>query len=93
MSDFKDTGGSAFPLAIENHVLDDGMTLRQYAAIKLKVPDSGTGWLDDMIRQSLRDDLAAKAMQALITRIEMSGGEKAGEAYRIADAMLKAGQA
>jgi hypothetical protein len=31
-----------------------GMTLRQYAAIKLKVPDSGTDWLDDMIRESLR---------------------------------------
>ena len=33
-----------------------GMSLRQYAAIKLKVPDSGTDWLDDMIRQSLKDD-------------------------------------
>jgi hypothetical protein len=30
------------------------MTLRQYAAIKLKVPNSGTDWLDDMIRESLR---------------------------------------
>jgi hypothetical protein len=39
----------------------DGMTLRQYAAIHLKVPNSGTDWLDDMIRQSLRDDFAAKA--------------------------------
>ena len=39
----------------------DGMTLRQYAAIKLRVPNSGTDWLDEMIRTSLRDDLAAKA--------------------------------
>jgi len=31
-----------------------GMTLRQYAAIKLKVPNSGTDWLDEMIRQSLQ---------------------------------------
>jgi hypothetical protein len=46
---------------------EDGMSLRQYAAIKLRVPESGTDWLDDMIRKSLRTDLAAKAMQALIT--------------------------
>lgn len=39
---------------------------------------------------SLRDYFAAKAMQALITRIPMSGGEKARDAYAIADAMLKA---
>lgn len=30
----------------------EGMTLRQYAAIHLKVPDSGTDWLDDMIKKS-----------------------------------------
>ena len=32
----------------------DGMTLRQYAAIKLCVPDSGLPWLDEMIVQSRR---------------------------------------
>ena len=32
----------------------DGMTLRQYAAIKLAVPDSGLPWLDEMIVQSRR---------------------------------------
>ena len=31
---------------------NDGMTLRQYAAIKLRVPDSGLPWLDDMIVKS-----------------------------------------
>jgi hypothetical protein len=36
---------------------EEGMTLRQYAAIKLKVPDSGTDWLDDMIRKSNEIDL------------------------------------
>lgn len=44
-----------------------GMTLRQYAAIKLRVPNSGTDWLDEMIRTSLRDELAAKAVQAYFT--------------------------
>ena len=28
-----------------------GMTLRQYAAIHLKVPNSGTDWLDEMIKE------------------------------------------
>ena len=69
------TGGPAFPAAKiisgDNYnpptkVYHSGMTLRQYAAIKLKVPDSGDDWLDDMIRKSLRDDFAAKAMQAQI---------------------------
>jgi hypothetical protein len=36
---------------------EEGMTLRQYAAIKLKVPDSGTDWLDDMIRKANEIDL------------------------------------
>jgi hypothetical protein len=83
------------------------MTLRQYAAIKLKVPDSGTDWLDDMIRESLRDDFAAKAMQSLIEKVvlrDQATGmpqpvvtevqEKiARGAYAYADAMLKAKQA
>lgn len=57
-----------------------GMTRRQYAAIKLRVPNSGTDWLDELIRTSLRDDLAAKAMLSL----------PASKAYVMADAMLKA---
>jgi hypothetical protein len=55
------TGGPAFPVQsvyIEDQATNShGMTLRQYAAIKLKVPDSGTDWLDDMIRKSNRIDL------------------------------------
>lgn len=43
-----------------------GATLRQYAAIKLKVPESGTEWLDEMILKSRRDDIAEKAMIGLI---------------------------
>lgn len=56
----KDKGGPAFPNEGFNGWGEpfQGMTLRQYAAIKLKVPDSGTDWLDDMIRQSLKDDFA-----------------------------------
>ena len=32
-----------------------GMTMRQYAAIHLRVPNSGADWLDDMINQSSND--------------------------------------
>jgi hypothetical protein len=54
---------SAFPSTFkslhpeEQQVHRWGMTLRQYAAIKLKVPDSGTDWLDDMIRKSNEFDM------------------------------------
>jgi len=72
-----------------------GMTLRQYAAIKLRVPNSGTDWLDEMIRTSLRDDLAAKAMQGMAGRFgycERGWDQKdlAGQSYEIADATLAA---
>jgi hypothetical protein len=36
-----------------------GLTAREYAAIQLRVPESGTPWLDAMIRVRLRDDFAA----------------------------------
>ena len=44
---------------------NSGLTLRQYAAIRLKVPDSGEEWLDDMIRESRRLDYAGQAMAGL----------------------------
>ena len=55
-------GGPAFPRTVTiNDGIDgfterknNGMTLRQYAAIKLAVPDSGLPWLDEMIVQSRR---------------------------------------
>lgn len=72
-----------------------GMTLRQYAAVKLRVPNSGTDWLDEMIRTSLRDDLAAKAMQGMAGShgyCERGWDQKdlAGQAYELADATIGA---
>ena len=84
---------SAFPLATDGGHFSEGMTLRQYAAIKLKVPDSGTDWLDDMITKSLQNDFAAKAMQAMVTDSGWQGGTcktVASVAYEMADAMLRA---
>ena len=92
-------GGPAFPHTtqwdgITSATNYHGMTLRQYAAIKLRVPDSGTDWLDDMIRKSNRDHFAAAALQPLVTSaIELDHVKwdaTAQHAYLIADAMLKA---
>ena len=50
-------GGPAFSMGYHpegNSADHSGMTLRQYAAIKLAVPDSGLPWLDEMIVQSRR---------------------------------------
>ena len=95
-------GGPAFPCETvgadehgEYRLPWQGMTLRQYAAIKLRVPNSGTDWLDEMIRTSLRDDLAAKAMQGMAGShgyCERGWDQKdlAGQAYELADATLDA---
>ena len=92
------TGGPAFPTPRyeRGDMYSLGMTMRQYAAIKLKVPDSGTDWLDDMIRKSLLDDFAAKAMQGMLAcPVQPQSGADmyARDAYVVADAMLKAREA
>ena len=46
-------------------IIEDGMSVRQYAAIHLRVPMSGTEWLDDMIREAQRNEFAARAITAL----------------------------
>jgi hypothetical protein len=70
------------------------MTLRQYAAIKLKVPDSGIDWLDEMITKSLCDDFAAKAMQAIFSTVphlqSIDPALASIESYEISDAMMEA---
>ena len=55
---------------------------KNYAAIQ----PLAEGYSEGM---SLRDWFAGLAMQALITRTPMSGGERARDAYIIANAMLK----
>ncbi len=89
------TGGPAFPSTEANGANsgDVGMTPRQYAAINLKVPDSGTDWLDDMIRESLHDDFAAKAMQAIVSNGDVDPQKISQASHIIAEAMLKASQA
>lgn len=52
------TGGPAFPESGPRGQASggEGMTLRQYAAIHLKVPNSGTDWLDEMIEEANKID-------------------------------------
>jgi hypothetical protein len=101
MSDIE-TGGPAFPWCGDLNdcpTINLGMTLRQYAAIKLRVPNSGTDWLDAMILQSLRNEFAGKAMQAYLTQQEVSlaiqkkiikTSDLCGSSYEWADEMTKA---
>lgn len=88
----KDESGPAFPVN-EDALLRNlpGMTLRQYAAIKLRVPDSGTDWLDDMIRKSLRIDMASMAMQGLLAgNARFSPREDSAYLLDVADKMMAA---
>lgn len=57
----KPDGGPAFP----SGDFDRGISLRAYAAIKLRVPDSGIEWLDDMIIRSMRNQFAAMVAQGI----------------------------
>jgi hypothetical protein len=89
-------GGPAFPLQSIGPEFQpgySGMTLRQYAAIKLCVPDSGLPWLDEMIVQSNRERLAAAALEKASRGSDRSADEIAKRAFYIADAMLKAREA
>ncbi len=65
------------------------LTPRVYAAIHLRIPDSGIDWLDKMIVKAERRDIAAKAMQAMLgsngwgnTATIIKGS------YEISDAMI-----
>lgn len=71
------------------------MTLRTYAAIKLRVPESGIDWLDDMIRKAQRDELAGQALAGICSQSPLpdTETEAAKIAYLAADAMLAQGKA
>jgi hypothetical protein len=66
-----DKSKPAFPQDLQGRRGDDpwlqGITLREYAAIKLRVPDSGDAELDAMILESRKLDYAGFAMQGLIS--------------------------
>lgn len=81
------TKGSAFPVPPvlheggpdsywSQHPLP-GLSPRQYAAIQLRVPDSGTAWLDAMIHESLRNEYRKAALAGAGTaKVTCIGGNK-----------------
>lgn len=86
----KDTGGAH--LAHKAYWDQVNMEFRSYAAIHLRIPDSGIDWLDKMIAKAERRDIATKAMQGLIASVDLdcvSYHRMAADSYDQADAMLK----
>ncbi len=86
MSEIKDR------IIIPAEHISDQYDLREYAAIHLRIPDSGIDWLDKMIAKAERQDIAAKAMQGMSANPEIGFidiSAAANEAYKMADAMLK----
>ena len=99
-------GGPAFPFPAYEYSDggfnpgQGGMTLREYAAINLKVPDSGDIDLDEMIRKSLRNDFAKACLQGYMVGLKPAQDigpdmqdKIAGGLFSMAQAMLKAGEA
>ena len=81
----KDTGGPAFPSpAGVSHITEQGMTLRDYAAIKaMEGFISATSWHPDFIYPNdFNFDAGKRAADAV-----------AESAYKYADALLKARKA
>jgi hypothetical protein len=91
----KDTD-SAFPVYEEaspctDYVLTSpGMTLKKYAAIRLKVPRSGYPEIDAMIRESRRAEFAGQAMAGLLAweNAKVFPDEESKVAFAVAEAML-----
>jgi hypothetical protein len=96
----KDTD-NAFPVLMTHSINDGlqylesggmGITLRQYAAIKLRVPRSGDPEIDAMIRESQRADFVKAALSNLMvmgtSSWEADYKDVLAAALKSADAML-----
>lgn len=58
--------------------LQGGLSAQEYAAIHLKVPSSGTDWLDKLIKESRLMDMATAAMPLVANTPNGSPEQKAG---------------
>lgn len=72
-----------------------GLTAREHAAIQLRVPDSGTDWLDAMICQSRRQEFvkasvecAMQIREGYVMDTEPNAEELAEATVKLADALL-----
>lgn len=50
-------------IATDGH---SGLTAREHACIALRVPESGTPWLDDKIRKARRTEIATAALPGVL---------------------------
>jgi len=64
------------------------LTPRVYAAIHLRIPDSGIDWLDKMIAKAERRDIAAKIAQGLCPDRTLTWTCIAQDAHELADAII-----
>lgn len=95
---------SAFAMDSKNGTYHAGLSKIEYAAIHLRVPDSGTKWLDEMIQKARRDEFAKHIAHAYFgdpAIFQACGAEAtdsniavkkfiAEAAYEAADALIKA---
>lgn len=73
-----------------NNMCTGGFSKREYAAIQLRVPDSGVEWLDDMIRRANRREIANRVMQGILVDPQNSLIPVViKDCYEFADEMLK----
>lgn len=66
------------------------LTNIEQACLTALVPDSGTDWLDEIIRKARRDRIAAKAMQGQASGCYTEWAYLAKDAVDVADALIAA---
>ena len=91
----KDNEGQigAFPCQFDTR-LQYGLSQLDYACIHLKVPKTGKPWLDKLITESLRNEMAGRAMQGHLSN-EMIDPDSAlipKWSYEVAATMLSTGK-
>lgn len=98
----KENSGAAYPMPMtmmsdsEPHIAnepDSGLNVREYTAIHTGVPDSGTDWIDAMIRAGNRRVLAGQVIGGLVNfgyTDCWDDTDSARHAKMIADALLAA---
>jgi hypothetical protein len=81
---------SAYPTTEEHMNGGAGLSVRELAAIQLRVPDSGDEKIDAMIRQANRRDFAGQALAGLLADESTMGYEScAAQAVKHADALIE----
>ena len=88
----------AFPFFIpdetKGELMSPGLAQLDYACIHLKVPRTGKPWLDALIVESLRNEMAGRAMQGILcnNQVDSAKLQYAKMVYKIADAMISTGK-